>query len=287
MAKIHNDPIRTHTTQYGQLSYRFDKRSEKYLLVFHGTFTDIEMRDAEGYFIKRGYSVLSVARPGYRQTDYRLARQEGSFEMATQQLLNYLRIGKITVLGVSVGGRSAMRFASKFPGMVDVLILFSSASFSNWQNRIGGLASKLAFGSLLGGLTWLLLKGCMRLSPRRGVALLFSSMTTLKAKDVISSYPEKNFNNLRYMLLGCSSPKGVRIDISRINEKGSPSLIESPTLIIHSKYDAAVPIQHPQVLNSEIKNSKLLINETESHLMWFSPAWSAVESQIDEEIKSL
>lgn len=274
--------IESFSSSQGMLSYRIDRRSNKYVIIFNGTFTDINMRDVDGFFAERDYSVICVARPGYNDSDIKLAYNEWSFEKAVSELMESLNVKEAAVLGISVGGRAAMRFAERYPQKTKQLFLFSSVSFSNWQNRIGSLASKVAFNPIIGKATWFILKSYIKVAPFRGVAFLFSSMTSLNSTEVLKSYTAQSIEGLRGMMLKCSSPRGVKIDLSKINEQGNPELIKVPTVIVHSKYDAAVPLQHPQVLNSAIKESHLVINETESHLMWFSPHWAVVEKKIEE-----
>jgi hypothetical protein len=70
-------------------------------------------------------------------------------------------------------------------------------------------------------------------------------------------------------------------DISSRARRGDASAISASTLIVHSKFDRQVKTHHALVLAQEIPNARLMINDTESHLMWMSPHWVKVERELD------
>src|SRR6266536_1206867 len=116
----------TFQTNRGLVEYRFDERGHGRVLLFNGGHTNPGMRDSEKYFIDRDYSVLSVARPGYRETESQIDKIFGDFEQSICELLDHLGIDVVDVLGISGGGRPAMRFAQLYPERCSNLMLFSS-----------------------------------------------------------------------------------------------------------------------------------------------------------------
>ena len=119
----------TFQTSRGLVEYRFDERGHGCVLLFNGGHSNPGMRDSEQYFIDKDYGVISVARPGYCKTEQRIDKAFGDFEHSICELLDHLRVDVADVLGVSAGGRPAMRFAQLHPERCAHLILFSSISF--------------------------------------------------------------------------------------------------------------------------------------------------------------
>lgn len=118
----------------GTVEYRYDQRGGRTVLLLHGGHMRAEMRDGEEYFVQRGYSVVAVSRPGYGRTSQALYRQTDAFETAVGQLLETLGISRVLVVGVSAGGRAAMRFAERYPDRSVGLILLSAVSFQRWPS---------------------------------------------------------------------------------------------------------------------------------------------------------
>jgi pimeloyl-ACP methyl ester carboxylesterase len=58
---------------------------------------------------------------------------------------------------------------------------------------------------------------------------------------------------------------------------GSATDVRVPTLIIHSKYDKSVGVEHAQKLHQEIVGSQLSICDAESHMIWFSDSYEEVQ----------
>ena len=99
----------TFQTSRGLVEYRFDERGHGCVLLFNGGHSNPGMRDSEQHFIDRDYGVISVARPGYCKTEQRIDKAFGDFEHSICELLDHLRVDVADVLGVSAGGRPAMR----------------------------------------------------------------------------------------------------------------------------------------------------------------------------------
>ena len=283
---MYNKPMNCLETELGKIEYRYDKRGVQTLLLLNGGHSNADMRDGEQYFIDNNYSVISFNRPGYGNTDSSLDVGFGDFESALNLTLEYLKIKSVTVAGLSAGGRSAMRFCELYPDSCDGLILMSATSFGKWPDISTRLAAYVSFNPFIERYTWGLICLLMRRYPRKMTELLFSSMTSLNSGQVLSTYSAQSLRTIKAMFMGFRSGSGFMNDISARSRRGDPTKIITPTLIIHSKYDRAVSPSHPTKTASQITNSILHINSTESHLMWLSPKWPDTEKVIDTFVKS-
>jgi pimeloyl-ACP methyl ester carboxylesterase len=233
----------TFRTSRGLVEYRFDKRGRSCVLLFNGGHTNPGMRDSENYFIDRDYSVISVARPGYCETESRLDESFGDFESSTCELLDHLEIDFVNVLGVSAGGRPAMRFSQLYPERCSKLILFSSISFGKWPAVGTRLGSYILFNPFLEKYTWAIVRRALRMFPQAATEWIFASLTMLNAKEVLAGYTQKARSEIFGLFMDFRSGSGFMNDIS--------------------------------------SRARLIINETESHLMWMSPHWINVERELD------
>jgi pimeloyl-ACP methyl ester carboxylesterase len=271
----------TFHTSRGLVEYRFDKRRPECVLLFNGGHTNPNMRDSEQYFIDRNYSVISVARPGYCKTESRIDKSFGDFEHSVCELLDHLGIDIVNILGVSAGGRPAMRFAQLHPERCSNLILFSSTSFTKWPDIGTRLTAYISFNPFMEKYTWAVMRWALRTFPQAATELLFASLTKLNAKQVLASYTQRARNEILRLFMEFRSGSGFMNDISSWACRGDPTAISASTLIVHSKFDRAVAIHHPSALAQEIPNARLIINDTESHLMWMSPHWDKVERELN------
>lgn len=265
----------------GKVEYRHDVRSKLTALIFNGGHTTAALHDGEEYFVARNYSILSVTRPGYGETDEGLGKRFGDFEHASNELIEHLGIESVIAVGISAGGRAAMRLAELHPDKVDKIILMSATSFDSWPDTKMRMAAYVAFNPALEAATWTMTRWFLRKKPQKTIEYLFDSLTKLNAREVLASYPPEPVEKIRDMFMQFRSGSGFMNDISNRSAQGHPESITQPTLILHSKNDGAVPLDHPHRNAEQIKNSTLSINDTESHLMWISPKWTESEKVLD------
>ena len=266
----------------GTVEYRYDERGDRTVLLMHGGHMRAELPGGEEYFARRGYSVVTVSRPGYGRTSQSLHRQVGAFEAAVAQLLDALGISQVLVVGISAGGRAAMRFAERYPDQVAGLVLLSALSFQRWPSLPTRMAAYLLFNPAVEAGTWAMMRWCVRHWPSLFLGQLMGSLTTLPARQVIAGLDKDRLEAFRSLVCKFRSKRGFMNDMSRQVRQGNPENIQCPTLIIHSRYDGSVPLSHAEENAQRIPRATLHINDTESHLMWLSSRWSGrVEPQMN------
>jgi len=267
-------------TQRGVIEYRLEGSGPNVAVLLYGGHTNVSTHLGEDYFIERGYKVLVVSRPGYGDTPITTGPNPDSFADALSDLFEVLRVKRAVVVGISAGGRTAMRFAAKYPPLVEKLILQSSISFAPWPDRLLTLGTYVAFNPVTEKVSWSLMRAYLRKDPKAAIKMMIANMTTLDPEKVVNSYTNQQIGELIQLFAHMASGRGFISDINPSNHSATDVAV--PTLIIHSKYDKSVPLTHPQLLAKQIKGSKLLLSEAESHLIWFSPHYNEIERAMDQ-----
>lgn len=183
------------------------------------------------------------------------------------QLLNYLGIKKVNVLAISAGGPSAIYFAAHFPERIKTLTL-QSAVTKEWhtpKDPIYNIAHVL-FHPITEKMTWKLTSHLSNLFP----TFIFKQMIPSFNKQIKSNFTKRDIDQVRKMNNRQQSSSGFLIDLHQTKEITAKDLqaIECPTLIMHSKYDRAVSVEHATYAHKYISNSKLCILDTWGHLLW-------------------
>lgn len=105
----------------------------------------------------------------------------------------------------------------------------------------------------------------------------FSKLTYAQAKGQIS---EGDVEAIRKMNNRQRSGFGFLLDLAQVNAITSDDLraITCPTLMMHSKHDRSVHLDHAHYAQEQIPGSKLCILESWGHLIWLG-ASSAVTDE--------
>lgn len=267
-------------TKCGDVEYRIEGEGTEVALVLLGGHVSASSHLGEDYFMERGYQVLNVSRPGYGKTPLSTGTTPDGFADALSELLQQLGIKQVVVVGISAGGRTAMRLAAKYPALVSKLVLQSSVSFAPWPDRLIKFGSHLAFNSLSEKYVWKVIRTLLKRNPKSAVTMMLSNMTTLDPAAVVSSYSEKQIQELVHLFAQMRSGHGFINDL--VVTRGDATDVSVPTLIIHSKYDKSVPLSHPRLLAQQIRNSRLFLSKAESHMLWFSPHYQEIKQVMNE-----
>lgn len=267
-------------TKYGDIEYRLAGRGTKIAVLLHGGHMNAGIHLGEDYFVENGYKVIIVSRPGYGETPLSTGVTADDFADALGELFLQLNIKQAIVIGISAGGRAAMRLAARYPTLVKKLILQSSISFAQWPDRYTKIAVNIAFNSFSERYIWGFMRLLLKMNPKSATKMMIANMTTLDPENVVKNYNKKQLRNLVQVFANSSSGYGFANDIKSTNVDATDVTV--PTLIIHSKYDKSVSLDHPRLLAQQIKNSYLYISEAESHMIWFSPHYVKIKEIMSE-----
>jgi pimeloyl-ACP methyl ester esterase len=197
--------------------------------------------------LSRKVKVIAVDLPGHGKSE-RLKR-EPTLELYAEHVANFLsqmKLGKVVMLGHSMGGLVAQQIALTHPSMLEKLIIVdSSAKFAVQDNNVNYMRGQADFNPI-------------------EFASRFFSPKTLRKENVISL--------LQQMTQGMTETFDPDVLADDFELTGKVDLrkrlkeITIPTLIVHGA-DDIVPLQSAQYLHENIKGSLLEIVPDAGHLV--------------------
>lgn len=258
------------TLEGGELEYASTGDPGPVVLFFHGA-----MGGADQPLRLDGFRVLTPSRPGYMGTDLAVGRTLPQAASSYAELLDSLGVQRVSVVGLSAGGPTALSFASRYPERVSGLVLVSAISkerprpvperggFARWTDvLIGEGFSDWLLSRLLRQFPKLVLYDpeSENLSAA-DIGLMRSSPDTLAhIADVFSK--KFAFNARRY-----AGFVNDRILYGRMGEPDLP--ITAPTLVIHGTADRDVSFDHAESVVRRIPGAVLFPLEGVGHIAFY------------------
>ncbi|WP_149828919.1 alpha/beta fold hydrolase [Streptomyces tailanensis] len=185
-------------------------------------------------------------------------------------VVDAIGLDRFPLLGVSQGGAVAVAYAARHPERVSRLIL--TASYARGQQiRAGNDAERDAaeVDLNIARAGW----RSQDSSFLRFFAAQFLADATPAEWDVFAAFSRQTTspaNGLRFL------EEFTRIDVSSVGPQ-----VTCPTLIIHSRDDARVPVAQALELATLIPDSRLVLLESRNHLFTAAdPAWPAFLSHL-------
>jgi pimeloyl-ACP methyl ester carboxylesterase len=247
-------------TEFGVMEYAI-RGEGKPILLIHGAGGGFDQGLWLGEIcLDSDYQFIAPSKFGYLKS---ALPNNSSIQMQAEQykvLLEHLNIKKVSVIGVSAGGPSAMQFASNYPEMVDKLILLSAVSMPPNSSDKDPFSIKV-------------------IHTIQKSDYLYWVFTNVFESQILSlmGIPPNDYKNfspkhkaLARQMLDDMHPmsqryKGTIADGLMIQDFKIPLNIASPTLIIHSRNDGLVSYTHGEHANKNIKGSKIIIYENGGH----------------------
>jgi len=139
---VHQEPISAKRDWFqvkgGELFFEYAGNGDP-VVFLHGFGLDSRMWNPQCEGLQSGYRILRYDLRGFGRSST-LPPSEYAHEGDLQALLSHLGVESAHIVGLSMGGRIALRFAAGYPQMVQSLVLADSAldgySWSNdWQRR--------------------------------------------------------------------------------------------------------------------------------------------------------
>ncbi len=120
------------------MDVRPEKSNGKTVLLLHGkNFSALYWEQTARDLAKSGYRVVMPDQIGFGKSSK--PELQYTFQMLaqnTRKLLEALKIAKVSVLGHSMGGMLATRFALMYPDMTDKLILENPIGLEDWKTVV-------------------------------------------------------------------------------------------------------------------------------------------------------
>jgi pimeloyl-ACP methyl ester carboxylesterase len=261
--RINDIKSQIYKSKYCYVEYLLDGNGPT-ILISHGVTGGIDQGiGMSALFFGKGYKFLYVSRFGYLKSsmpDIPSAKLQAE---VYKDLLDFLGIDNVIIMGNSAGGTSAIHFAIDYPDKCKGLILISSVVPGNLKK----LPPKFFMDSVFGSdfLYWVTVK-----SFGESMMKMFVPESIIKKK----SKQERRILINDIFLAGfpiSNRTKGVLFDtyISNpsIDEVIPFENIKLPVLIIHAIDDPAPPVEGARTISGKIPNCKLVIYETGGHLI--------------------
>ncbi len=252
-------------TAFGPVEYSTIGRGIA-VLVLHGGHSNC--RDTlccTGFDLSK-YCLIIPSRPGYGKTPLGLNSQPKDAAFLMIELLNKLAVDKAIVLGISAGGLTAICLAAEFGNRTEKLILISAVT-RKWlskKSREYQLA-RVLFAPKVEKVTWYLFKFFFTILPNTMSRIFINQLSLRPPKGVTI----RQINTIRKLIMSQASGKGFIADINQRIEVDNLAQINCPTLILHSRFDKAVPIEFAHFANERISNAKLRIYQNAcGHMLW-------------------
>ncbi len=224
------------------------------VLFFHGGHGNCREDLWHKGFDLRRYRLITPSRPGYGKTPLLPETSPETTAALFALLLEELAIAQCLVVGVSAGGPAAIAFAALFSEKCRGLILIS-AVMEPWlqpTDKTYQRALKL-FSPRRQKWSWRAFRWFYRLAPRTAAKTMFKELSSYQRPEIF----ESEIAELRQMLFKQGSGAGFLQDLRQDPDPGLPALIDAPTLILYSHYDAVVNAQHPSGALQGIRNAQL------------------------------
>jgi len=252
-------------TKTGVIEFSINGTGTPVVFVHGGHSNCFETLCHKGFDLKE-FQIITPSRPGYGKTPLNKNKTAKQAADLIIELIDELSIEKVIVYGVSAGGLTAIELASNYPNRVTKLILASAIS-KKWldvNGKVYNTAQKI-FNPKVEKFTWGIVKFFSAIFPNliaKGFYPEFSKLNQhrLNKTDVCElTNALKNYN----------SSQGFLNDVDQNICADVTSEIKCSTLIIHSKNDNSVSLDHAYHSYKMITNSQLVILENEwGHLFW-------------------
>lgn len=275
--------IGTYTVDELTIEYSITGMEGEPVLVMHGGHSSCYEEFGYSSLINNDFMVITPSRAGYGKTSKEIGESLSKACDYYVRLLNHLGIEKIHLLAVSAGGPSGLYFASHYPKRVKTLTL-QSAVTKEWhtpKDKIYKLAQVL-FRPSLEKMTWKFTSIMSNRFPKFMFKQMVPSFSKLSYKQIKGKIVDEDIEEIRKMNNRQRSGFGFLIDLLQTKEITSKDLknIACPTLIMHSKHDGAVSLEHPHHAHQQISDSELCILESWGHLIWLGVGAKAVNRKL-------
>lgn len=237
------------------------------LLSIHGSGGGFDQGLANvAEVIGERYRIIAPSRFGYLATPIPADASSTAQAEAHVALLNYLKIDRVIVVGVSAGAVSALELALRHPDRVEALILMVPATYAPRDPVAieASPSSKAAFNLVNTGadfLWWCLEK----IAPN--LLIRFIGVPP----DVVAASPQIDQDRVRRIVRSIQPLSqrvaGINIDSTTELRRLPLETIRTPTLVISAEDDLFNTRSAAEFAAQEIPTSSLVIFKTGGHLL--------------------
>jgi len=248
------------------------------ILFIHGGHANCQDTLPQKGLDKTKFQLITPSRPGYGKTPLCRHKTPGNAADLLVAFLDALNIQEVIVYAISAGGYTALELVSNYANRANKLLLVSAVT-KKWLNahEITYRLAKFLFNLFFEWAPWGIVHIFSKLTPGLIANNFFPEFST-KPGVII----KKNESiELTHTLQHYRSKEGFANDIRQDINVSVLQNINCPTLILHSKYDASVSIEHAEHAHREIKNAvKVLLENKWGHLIWIGDDYKETLSLI-------
>ena len=226
------------------------------------------MRFFAGHFRFVRYDERGCGMTDWNTSDLSFERQVADLEAVVDAAVIP---GPFAMLGISQGGAQCVRYAVRHPDRVSRLILYGAYA-QGWARR-----NDPARAAEYDSITSLMRAGWGRNNPV--FRQLFTSRFVPEATEEQITW----FNNLCLKTASGETAADVFESRQQIDVLDLLPQVKVPTLILHARGDAAVPLSQGHVLAAAIPNAQFVELDSNNHiLLEHEPAWSRFREAVLE-----
>lgn len=264
-----------------EVEYRVSRGDGRAVVIMHGGHMHAAIELGEDVYRQLGYTVIVPSRPGYGSTSANVGGARGGFADAVAGLVDQLGCTEVSaVVGISAGGPTAVEMAARHPDLVRRLVLENSVSSLPWPDRFTRVAGGLLFAPPAEGAVWAATRLFLRRAPNLGLLALMAPLTDRSTRQVIAEFDENERAAVIDLFSQMSSGRGFQIDLASAMPSTLVASALQPALVIASRHDGSVGLEHAEDLVANLPNADLMVNEASSHLMWFGPASDTIAPRL-------
>lgn len=280
--------IRKYSTGGVTIEYSIIGKGEP-IFVFHGGHSICHEEFGYKPLVENGYSIITPSRAGYGRTSKEIGESLTKACEYYLELLEHLQIEQVHVIAISAGGPTGLRFAALFPEMVKSLTLESAVSKEWLTNKdLEYKAAHIIFRPSIEGVTWRMLSFFSHLFPKAIFKMMAPQFSSLAKKDLKLKFEDSDVVEFKKMNSRQRSGHGFLIDIKQskdITEQDLKSII-SPTLVLHSKNDGFISLDHPYNAVEKITHAELFLLDSWGHLIWIGQSSEKNDEKLISFLKS-
>ena len=228
----------------------FDKEKSSILLIHGSGLTHIVWSLHEQFYVSQGFNVLSIDLPGHGNSEGPSLKSIEEISDWVKQLINKVNISKINFIGHSQGCLVGIDFASRYPNLIDKLVLVAGSYKLPVNQDLIDLAEAGDEKSVLLMMKW-------------GYEGSKAFIGGNPVKKIINSSREIR-EILAVDLNACNNYKNGKVSLEKIN---------CSTLCIFGDLDKMVSLEVGNKMAAMIKNSEKKIINNCGHMIIFEKAF--------------
>jgi pimeloyl-ACP methyl ester carboxylesterase len=215
----------------------------KDVLILHGWGANINTVLSIFNLLKPHFKVYALDLPGFgKSTEPKEVFGSEDYARIVKKFMDKMKIQKIILIGHSFGGKVSIWLGSKYPEMVDKIVLIDSAGLKNKRN----------------------FKYYAKVYSFKTLKFFYKTIFFWIDADKRMEKFYKKFGSADYR-----DANGImrKILVKVVNEDLKPILknIKSPTLLIWGDKDTATPLYMGKIMEKEIADSGLVVLENTGH----------------------